>query len=169
MPKRRWPGELIGDLPQVCKLAFIFHARILRIRFKTPHEPLGHDPINIGSAESVPNTDKRRRLLPPFEMDLEPGKSLTQKLEGVISELQCELKDLLAKQADAIEGLRGEVKALQGLRSDAKDSSGQQVEAIQALRGDVKDLLGTNLEVLLTTLDVMKDNGKAGSKSILIL
>ena len=169
MPKRRRPGELIGDLPQVCKLAFSFHARILRIRFKTPHKPLGRDPINISSAESVPNTDKRRRLLPPLEIDLEPRKSLTQKLEGVINELRCELKDLLAKQADAIEGLRGEVKALQGLRGDAKDSPGQQMEAIQALRSDVKDLLGTNMEVLLTTLDVMKDNTKAGPKSIVIL
>ena len=158
MPKRRRSGELIDDLPQVCKLAFDFHARILRIHFKTPwYGPLGRDLINIGSAESVPNTDKRRHLLPPFEIDLEPGKSLTQKLEGVISELRCELKDLLAKQADAIKGLRG----------DAKDSSGQQTEAIQALRGDVKDLLGTNMEVLLTTLDVMKDNTR--SKSILIL
>ena len=64
---------------------------------------------------------------------MEPGKSLTQKLEGIISELRCELKDLLAKQADAIKGLRGEVKALQGLRGDAKDSSGKQTEAIQAL------------------------------------
>ena len=169
MPKRRRPGELIGDLPQVCKLAFSFHARILRIRFKTPHEPLGRDPINISSAESVPNTDKRRRLLPPFEIDLEPRKSLMQKLEGVINKLRCELKDLLAKQADAIEGLRGEVKALQGLWGDAKDSPGQQTEAIQALRSDVKDLLGTNMEVLLTTLDVMKDNMKAGPKSIVIL
>ena len=157
-------------MPQVCKLAFDFHARILRIHFKTPHQPLERDLINtIGSAKSAPKTHKRRRLLPPFEIDLEPGKSLTQKLEGVISELRCELKDLLAKQADAIEGLRGEVKALQGLRGDAKDLSGQQTEAIQALRGDVKDMLGTNMEVLLTTLDVMKDNTKAGSKSILIL
>jgi len=130
---------------------------------------LGRDLINIGSAKSVPNTDKCRRLLPPFEIDLEPGKCLSQKLEGIISELQCELKDLLAKQADAIEGLQGEVKALQGLRGNAKDLLGQQTEAIQALRSDVKDLLGTNMEVFLMTLDVMKDNTKAGSKSILIL
>ena len=99
MPKRRQSGELIDDLPQVCKLAFDFHARILRIHFKTPwHRPLGRDLINIGPAESVPNMDKRCHLLPPFEIDLEPGKSLTQKLEGVISKLRCELKDLLASR-----------------------------------------------------------------------
>ena len=64
---------------------------------------MGRDLINIGSAKSVRNTDKRRRLLPPLEIDVEPGKSLINKLEGVIGELRCKLKDLLAKQADAIE------------------------------------------------------------------
>ena len=132
---------------------------MLRIFYKTPHWPLGRDIINIGSAKSVPNTDKRHRLLPPLEIDTEPGKSLTNKLEGVIGELQCELKDILAKQADAIEGLRGEMKVLLG----------QQTEAIQALRDDIRDLLGKQTEVF-TTLSAVKDsNTKTGSRSIIIL
>ena len=132
---------------------------MLRICYKTPHRPLGHDLINIGSAKSVPNTDKRRRLLPPLEIDAEPRTSLINKLEGVIGELRCELKDSLAKQADAIEGLQGEVKVLLG----------QQTEAIQALRDDLKDLFGKQTDVF-TTLSAVKDsNTKAGSRSIIIL
>ena len=132
---------------------------MLRIFYKTPHWPLGRDIINIGSAKSVPNTDKRHRLLPPLKIDTEPGKSLTNKLEGVIGELRCKLKDIPAKQADAIEGLRGEMKVLLG----------QQTEAIQALRDDIRNLLGKQTEVF-TTLSAVKDsNTKTGSRSIIIL
>ena len=159
-PRKRNRQEEIGDdLPQVCQSAFDLHVRMLRIRYKTPHQPLGRDLINIGSAKSVPNTDKRHRLLPPLEIDATPGKSLINKLEGIIGELRCELKDLSVKQAEAIEGLRGEMKVLLG----------QQTEAIQALRDDVKDLLGKQMEVF-TMLSVVKDsNTKAGSRSIIIL
>ena len=132
---------------------------MLRIRYKTTHRPLGRDLINIGSAKSVRNTDKRRRLLPPLEIDVEPGKSLINKLEGVIGELRCKLKDLSAKQADAIEGLRGEMKVLLG----------QQTEAIQALRDNVKDLLGKQTEVFTSVSAVKDSNMKAGSRSIIIL
>ena len=86
---------------------------------------------------------------------METGKSLINKLEGVIGKLWCELKD----QADAIEGLWGEMKVLLG----------QQMEAIQALRDDIKDLLGKQTEVF-TTLSAVKDsNTKTGSRSIIIL
>ena len=157
--KRKRPEEINDDLPQVCQLAFNLHDRMLRIRYKTPHRPLGRDLINMGSAKSVPSTNKRRCLLPPLKIDAEPGKSLINKLEGVIGELRCELKDIPAKQAGAIEGLRGEMKVLLG----------QQTEVIQALRDDVKDLLGKQTEVF-TTLSAVKDsNTKAGSRSIIIL
>jgi len=135
---------------------------MLRIYYKTPRRRLGGDLTNVGRAKSVPDLrqDKRCRLLPPFEIDVESQKSLIRKLEGVVKGLQSELKNSLAKQADTIEGLRGEVK----------DLLEKQTEAIQGLRGDVKDSLGKQTEVLLTMLEVMKDsNTKAGSKSVLIL
>ena len=157
--KRKRPEEIDDDLPQVCQSAFNLHDRMLRNRYKTPHRPLGRDLINMGSAKSVPSTNKRRRLLPPLEINAEPGKPLISKLEGVIGELRCELKDLLAKQADAIEGLRGEMKVLLG----------QQTEAIQALRDDIKDLLGKQTEVFTSVSAVKDSNMKAGSRSIIIL
>ena len=158
--KRKWLEEANDNLPQVCKLAFNFHDRILRIHCgKTPHWPkLGGNLTNIGRAKSVPDIrlDKRCCLLPPFEIDTVAEKSFTLKFEGTIRGLRHELKDSLVKQADAIEGMRGEVKDL--------------TEAIQGLRANVKDLLGKQMEVLLTMLEVMKDsNTKAGSRSILIL
>ena len=158
--KRKQSEEANDNLPQVCKLAFNFYDRILRIHCsKTPHRPkLGGNLTNLGRAKSVPDVwpDKRRRLLPPFKIDTAAEKSFTQKLEGAIKGLWRELKDSLVKQADAIEGMWGEVKVL--------------TEAIQGLRADVKDSLGKQMEVLLTMLEVMKDpNTKAGSRLILIL
>ena len=114
---------------------------MLRIHYKTPCWALGGDLIKVGGAKTVPDVwpDKRRRLLPPFEINTGLEKSVIQKLEGIIRELRRELKDSLEKQADAIEGLRGEVK----------DLLEQQTEAIRGLQGDVKDSSGKQTEVLL--------------------